>query len=245
MTWLDEVTKTFAAAGPYVNAGVWVVLLAMLVYLTAVIGAKLRWYRRARQQAREMRKRLDAIQITGELNADTAFALLLGSNKETRGAVEYSPARRMVEEVRDSLRMWNHGVLDPDAAAPVIDAAVMEEMLDRERHLPALGTIASAAPFIGLLGTVLGLVPALGSLGSMQVQQIASSVSEPLMATALGLLVAIPGSVGYNMLLAEHRQLEVDTVAFGKRLVTFIERARHGRPRAGGPGPGPPAPPRI
>ena len=64
-----------------------------------------------------------------------------------------------------------------------------------------LATLGSNAPFIGLFGTVLGIIEAFGKLSSQQsnTQAVIGSVSEALIATAVGLFVAIPAVVAYNV----------------------------------------------
>lgn len=72
-----------------------------------------------------------------------------------------------------------------------------------ERGLPLLATVASTAPFVGLLGTVWGVYHALLQLGQQQVvtlKQVATPMGEALLMTALGLAVAIPAVIGYNVL---------------------------------------------
>jgi len=82
-----------------------------------------------------------------------------------------------------------------------IDRAVSTEALALEEYLPAVGTIGNIAPFIGLLGTVLGIMRAfhdLGKYGMGNPSIISTGISESLIATASGLLVAIPSVIFYN-----------------------------------------------
>ena len=82
-----------------------------------------------------------------------------------------------------------------------VDRAIRLQISDMERFVPLLGTIASAAPFIGLLGTVLGIIRAFKSIavsGGGGPQVVASGIAEALVATAVGLCVAIPALVAYN-----------------------------------------------
>ena len=69
-----------------------------------------------------------------------------------------------------------------------------------EKGLTALATIGSNAPFIGLFGTVLGIIQAFAVLGQSQADSnsVMAGVSEALIATAIGLFVAIPAVLGYN-----------------------------------------------
>lgn len=84
--------------------------------------------------------------------------------------------------------------------------------VELESYLTGLATIGNSAPFIGLLGTVWGIMHALQGLGGAEgisMDIVAGPVGEALVATALGLFVAIPAVVGYNLLLRRLRQLNV------------------------------------
>ncbi|MGC8719225.1 MAG: MotA/TolQ/ExbB proton channel family protein [Thermodesulforhabdaceae bacterium] len=72
--------------------------------------------------------------------------------------------------------------------------------LSLEKRLAFLGTLGSNAPFIGLFGTVMGIVHAFRVLGTTGHggAQIMSAIAEALVATALGLFVAIPCTISYN-----------------------------------------------
>ena len=73
--------------------------------------------------------------------------------------------------------------------------------LDLERNLGVLGTLGNNAPFIGLFGTVLGIIKAFADLAHNQTggaAAVMSGISEALVATAVGLMVAIPAVIAYN-----------------------------------------------
>lgn len=76
--------------------------------------------------------------------------------------------------------------------------------VDLDRNMSFLGTLGSNAPFIGLFGTVLGIIKAFHDIGDAAAQQgggaasISSGLSEALVATAVGLLVAIPAIIAFN-----------------------------------------------
>ena len=81
--------------------------------------------------------------------------------------------------------------------------------IDLTRHLTAIATIGSNAPYVGLLGTVLGILISffdMGQAGAIETASIMLGLALALKATALGLLVAIPSIVFYNALL---RRVEV------------------------------------
>jgi biopolymer transport protein ExbB/TolQ len=86
-----------------------------------------------------------------------------------------------------------------------------EERQQLERGLTFLATIGSNAPFIGLFGTVLGIIQAFGELSSQQSgsASVMSAISEALVATAVGLLVAIPAVVAFNLFQRRIREILV------------------------------------
>jgi len=97
--------------------------------------------------------------------------------------------------------------LGPVAAEKAVAGALALERSRMERGLAFLGTLGNNAPFIGLLGTVIGIVEAfdvlgrpeaLSATGSLAPQGIMSSIAEALVATAVGLFVAIPAVAAFN-----------------------------------------------
>ncbi len=75
-----------------------------------------------------------------------------------------------------------------------------EQRIALSKGLPVLATLGSNAPFIGLFGTVLGIIQAFGALANQQsaMASVMGAISEALIATAVGLFVAIPAVVAYN-----------------------------------------------
>lgn len=104
---------------------------------------------------------------------------------------------------------------------------------DLESGLQLLATVASSAPFIGLFGTVWGIMGAFGGIsdsGSM-LQTVAPHIAQALVATAVGLLAAIPASMAYNYLGRQVRMIITDLDGFGLELLNLVRR-KHLRPRA-------------
>ncbi|HEY5543970.1 MAG TPA: MotA/TolQ/ExbB proton channel family protein [Candidatus Binatia bacterium] len=88
-----------------------------------------------------------------------------------------------------------------DLANTVASEAMFEETQKLRKHLWILGTVASSAPFIGLLGTVVGIIKSFESMavaGTGGFAVVAAGISEALVATALGLGVAIIALIFYN-----------------------------------------------
>ena len=120
--------------------------------------------------------------------------------------------------------------LGPAAMEREMAAALAQERLRYERFLIVLGTLGNSAPFIGLFGTVLGIIKAFMDLagdiaGGAAV--VMAGISEALVATALGLLVAIPSVIAYNTLKAKVRAIGTNSESLANVVITHAE-ARHG-----------------
>jgi biopolymer transport protein ExbB len=92
-----------------------------------------------------------------------------------------------------------------DAVAEVMNSEKTRGRQDAERSLIVLGTLGNNAPFIGLFGTVLGIIKAFedlrtGGATTDTTELVMRGISEALVATAIGLLVAIPAVIAFNYL---------------------------------------------
>lgn len=90
--------------------------------------------------------------------------------------------------------------------------------MDLERNLGILGTLGNNAPFIGLFGTVLGIIKAFADLAHNQsggITVVMTGIAEALVATALGLLVAIPAVIAFNFFQGRIRRImaRIDSAA--------------------------------
>jgi biopolymer transport protein ExbB len=95
-----------------------------------------------------------------------------------------------------------HGSDDLDTIREAIAQEVVVQTSRLQHNLMALGTIASTAPYIGLFGTVLGILDAFHTIsvtGHTGASVVAGGISEALITTALGLGVAIPAVIAYNI----------------------------------------------
>ena len=124
----------------------------------------------------------------------------------------------------------------PQAIERAAAIASSEELTGFEGRMTWLATIAAVAPFVGLLGTVLGIVDAfhgLGTQGAATLRAVAPGISEALITTAAGLVVAIPAVIGYNQLTANIRQFGARMDDFGRELLNAIENAAAASPVRG------------
>jgi biopolymer transport protein ExbB len=130
--------------------------------------------------------------------------------------------------VREGLSCLHHGA---DTVEEVIAATIARERPRYERYLSFLGTLGNNAPFVGLFGTVLGIIKAFHDLGQMQVkgaaiqQTVMAGISEALVATAVGLAVAIPAVVGFNAFNRWLKTITARTHALSHALVGHLRAA--------------------
>ena len=106
---------------------------------------------------------------------------------------------------------------------------ISAEKANAEKGVSVLGTIASLAPFVGLFGTVWGIFHALvavGKSGQAGLAQVATPVGEALILTGLGLAVAIPAVLAYNICARVNRTLahELQDQAHGLLIDTMLQQ---------------------
>ncbi|MCP3102102.1 MotA/TolQ/ExbB proton channel family protein [Myxococcus sp. K15C18031901] len=124
--------------------------------------------------------------------------------------------------IREGLASSEQGA---DTVEQVIASTMARERPQYERFLSFLGTLGNNAPFIGLFGTVLGIIKAFHDLGSMGAkgaaiqQTVMAGISEALVATAVGLAVAIPAVVAFNIFNRQLKTLTSRANALGHALV--------------------------
>ena len=105
--------------------------------------------------------------------------------------------------------------------------AANQEITRLERALTFLATTASATPFIGLFGTVWGIMNAFRGLSvthSSSIQAVAPGIAEALIATATGLVAAIPAVVAYNHFARQIRVLSTEMENFSSEFLNIAER---------------------
>ncbi|MGB3147280.1 MAG: protein TolQ [Paracoccaceae bacterium] len=108
-----------------------------------------------------------------------------------------------------------------------MDVAILKETEDLTRGLPFLATVGSTAPFIGLFGTVWGIKTAFEEIAISQntsLAVVAPGIAEALVATALGLLAAIPAVIFYNKLSTDSDRIIGGYEAFADEFATILSR---------------------
>ena len=142
-----------------------------------------------------------------------------------------SPLVAVFGEINDEYQRQNGGrglPRNPVALERAAQTASSEALTAMESRMTWLATIAAIAPFIGLFGTVMGIIDAfhgLGTAGAATLRAVAPGISEALITTAAGLVVAIPAVIGYNQLTARLREFASRMDDFGRELLNAIENA--------------------
>jgi biopolymer transport protein ExbB/biopolymer transport protein TolQ len=113
------------------------------------------------------------------------------------------------------------------------EVALAHKRLDRGMNY--LGTLGSNAPFIGLFGTVIGVIGAFHELGSAAAKAgamggVMSGIAEALVATGVGIFVAIPAVAAYNIGQKWVSNIEADTLTLGRLVSAWMETHEKGEP---------------
>ncbi len=173
----------------------WVLYLLVLLSVgsIAVIIERWRFYKTAGKGLAEFRQGIRKAAANGDW--DTV-------SKAAQGRAKGSTAVDM--ESGMAIAITSGGKKDPELLTELAQDEVVRAKLAWEKNLAILATIGSNAPFIGLFGTVLGIIKAFHDLSTQQMggagaQAVSSGISEALVATAVGLLVAIPAVIAFNL----------------------------------------------
>jgi len=189
---LDPVALVVHASRPVQAVLVILVVFSVVCWLT--IGAKWLHVMRARGESKRF---LDVFDQTPSFDAIAqGLASFRGSPFARIFAVGYDEMRRVTQGRPGRLDEAQH-----THVASATRRAAAQEVSHLESWMGVLGTIGSTSPFIGLFGTVYGIMDAFLSIGNQQnanLPVVAPKIAEALIATAIGLVAAIPAVMAYN-----------------------------------------------
>ncbi len=114
-----------------------------------------------------------------------------------------------------------------EAAQRVMRVALAREIDNLETRLSFLATVGSTSPYVGLFGTVIGIMNSFRGLGNVQqatLNMVAPGIAEALIATAIGLMAAIPAVVAYNRFSNQVERLETRYENFKDEFAALIHR---------------------
>lgn len=225
--WLDHFLRASLLAKI-----IYFILAALSVTAWAIIIRKLRLLRRCRKGSlafgglyRKGRRNPLALQRhllaeKGLLPSPQSVVFLKGC-EELRHQLERGSGQDADNETR-KISTHQLGVIEKKLVA-----AEDKFFLDLEHPLIHLATTISVAPFLGLLGTVWGILVAFQEMGrqaSTGMTAFGPGISEALVSTVSGLLVAIPALLGYNYIGSRIREMAGDTAHFTSDFLALIEK---------------------
>jgi biopolymer transport protein TolQ len=195
-------------AGPIVKS-VMVLLLFFSVFSWAIIFYKHRYLKNAQRESEVFLKTFSkSHDPRGLFVLSKKFSLSPVSN--VFRSVYLDSARDDKDEIRRSLKRF--------------EALEREKM---ERYLGFLATTGSTTPFIGLFGTVWGIMNSfrgIGAAGSASLAVVAPGIAEALIATAMGLVAAIPAVIAYNYYLGRARRMIIQMEDFSEETLNLFAK---------------------
>lgn len=139
----------------------------------------------------------------------------------------YYVAHQGVLEFNRSKELGNDSEVVVDNVRRALRQGVASEMSRLQNSLSLLATAANTAPFIGLFGTVWGIMSSFHSIGMLKTASLATvapGISEALVATAIGLLVAVPATIGFNIFMGKIGQVDTLLVNFAGVFLNRVQR---------------------
>ena len=209
----------------WIPRGIVIILFIMSIWSLAVIIDRALYFSAARSQSREFAPKVAGALKNG--NLDEAIKVADRTKKShlaevvTSGLQEF---RSFGSAVRPSLRTQ----IESSKRALERSEAIVHSKL--KRGLGGLATIGSTAPFIGLLGTVIGILNAFQQIATQKtsgIGAVAGGISEALVTTAFGLVVAIPAVMTFNYFTNKVEAFDVEMDNSSSELVDYFIKQSH------------------
>ena len=213
-----SLSELLGNVGPF-GAAVMLCLAVLSIYSIAMIVEKHRRFGMAQRQSQTFKPVYGKFLHGGEtqevIDAAKTHPNSHVAQVVSAGLNEYEGARQSGGDAAASLELVQSALEDSKA----------EMLLQLKRGLGGLATIGSTAPFIGLFGTVVGIINAfrgIATTGSSGMAAVSGGIAEALVATALGIFVAIPAVVFYNHFLGRLERFQVEMNRASSQLVNFL-----------------------
>jgi len=212
-----------------VAKGVLVLLMLMSLVSWYVIGTKSLYLSRAAGRSNRF---LDAFWKTSRLDDVWKMSEEMGPSPISEvfraGYVELAKLRRRRnDQSAEGATAAETHLGDIESIERALSRARTTAITEMESRVPFLATTASAAPFIGLFGTVWGIMNSfrnIGAKGAANLATVAPGIAEALVATAIGLVAAIPAVMGYNYLSRRIRVISAEMETFTNDFLNIIRR---------------------
>ncbi len=204
--------------------GVLALLAGFSLVCWYIIGFKYLYLKRAESESNLFlenfwkSKRLDAIYQTAEELRRSPISEMFKA-----GYIELSKIKGS-ENVNQQQTNW---LGDMQSIERALERVRTSELTRMESMVPFLATTGSAAPFVGLFGTVWGIMNSfrsIGAKGAANLATVAPGIAEALIATAIGLMAAIPAVIAYNYFVRRIKVLSSEMDAFSNDFLNIIKR---------------------
>ncbi len=203
----------------YFAKGIVFVLAAMSIYSLTIMVSK--WWSLRRAQKETIKFAPEFSQFLEEDNLTEAINLA-ESYKRSHVALVLGGA---LGEVKPLIQDGSVTVADINSAERAVERNMLLEVTNLKRGLAVLATVGATAPFVGLLGTVMGIVNAFQGMavsGSGGLAAIGGGISEALVTTAFGLIVAIPAVWAYNYFTTKIDNLTAEMTYVSKEMIDYL-----------------------
>jgi biopolymer transport protein TolQ len=200
--------------------GVVIMLLLMSVISLCVTAERGLRYRAARYQSILFVRQVTPVLENGTLDEAISVA---GQNRKSHIAALVATGLTEFQTAPAHASRTEH----IDAAERGLDRSIATIHAELKRGLSGLATIGSTAPFVGLFGTVVGIMNAFRASGPTRgvgITSVASGISEALVTTALGLVVAVPAVWCYNYFTSKVESFDVEMENSSMELVSYLVR---------------------
>ena len=217
--------RTMWGAMGLIAKSVVVILFIMSAWSLGVMIDRVLMYSAARKQSRVFVQQVAGALREGKL--DEAISIAERNKKShiakvvATGLSEFQSASAQVTEAEIV-----------EAAKRGLDRSIAIVHADMKRGLSGLATVGSTAPFVGLFGTVIGIINAFKGIEAEKatgLSAVAGGISEALVATALGLLVAIPAVWAFNYFINKVEAFDVEMENSSMELVNYFITRRSGK----------------
>jgi biopolymer transport protein TolQ len=198
------------------------ILIACSVYSWSIILKKRGQIQSVIGQDEKLQKDISAAQSIDQLNQLTLeYPHSSVSRMLKYGIMEYESLKKSVPDIKKHFGQFGFGAIERSLSISSEHSAH-----ELGKHLPALASIGSVSPFIGLFGTVWGIINSFSGLsaGNASLDAVAPGIAEALVATAIGLAAAIPAVWFYNKFQTEINSIQQRMQSVGQELLNFIEK---------------------
>ena len=206
--------------------GVVVILFVMSIWSLAVIIDRWLYFSAARKQSREFAPRVAGALKEGKLDEAIKVA---DRNKKSHLAEVVTAGLQEFRNIGSGGAVTEDQIESSKRALERSEAIVHAKL---KRGLSGLATIGSTSPFIGLFGTVVGILNAFQAIATQKtsgIGAVAGGISEALVTTAFGLLVAIPAVMTFNYFTSKVEAFDVEMDNSSSELIDYFIKQSHRR----------------